>query len=163
MGLALHSAIDGIALAAAVAVEARNGEVPLLAGLGTFLAIFLHKPFDSLSISTLMAAGGWSSRWQHTVNFAYAAVLPLGVVLFMVGLSGSNGYEGLLGRALGLAGGAFLCIATSDLLPELQFHRHDRLKLSSALILGVALAWAIGLFETHGHDHPLPEAVGVRL
>lgn len=153
IGLALHSAIDGLALAAAVAVEARNGEVPLLAGLGTFLAIFLHKPFDSLSISTLMAAGGWSSRWRHAVNFAYAAVLPLGVVLFLVGIGSATGYEGLLGRALGLAGGAFLCIATSDLLPELQFHSHDRLKLSTALILGVALAWVIGLVETHGHDH----------
>jgi zinc and cadmium transporter len=153
IGLALHSAIDGVALAAAVAVESQDGEVPMLAGLGTFLAIFLHKPFDSLSISTLMAAGGWSSRWQHAVNFAYAAVLPLGVVLFLISTGGMSGYEALLGRALGLAGGAFLCIATSDLLPELQFHSHDRLKLSAALILGVALAWAIGLVETHGHDH----------
>jgi zinc and cadmium transporter len=153
VGLALHSAIDGVALAAAVAVADQNGEVPLLAGLGTFLAIFLHKPFDSISISTLMAAGGWSSRWRHGVNVAYAAVLPLGVVLFLVGLGGVSGYEGIIGRALGLAGGAFLCIATSDLLPELQFHSHDRLKLSAALIAGVALAWAIGLFETHGHSH----------
>ena len=154
IGLALHSAVDGIALAAAVVVEEQGGIVPMLAGLGTFLAIFLHKPFDSLSIGTLMAAGGWSPRARHLVNVAYALVLPMGVLLFMFGLDReSHNYAAFLGRALGFAGGAFLCIATSDLLPELQFHSHDRAKLSAALILGVALAWAIGLVETHGHDH----------
>jgi zinc and cadmium transporter len=154
IGLALHSAVDGLALAAAVSVESHDGVVPFLAGLGTFLAIFLHKPFDSLSIGTLMAAGGWSPRARHIVNVAYALVLPMGVLLFMFGADQeSHNYEALLGRALGFAGGAFLCIATSDLLPELQFHSHDRLKLSISLIAGVALAWAIGIFETHGHDH----------
>jgi zinc and cadmium transporter len=154
VGLALHSAIDGVALAAAVSVEATDGVVPMLAGVGTFLAVFLHKPFDSLSISTLMAAGGWSSRSRHWVNAAYAAMMPLGVLLFVVGFEhGSQIFHGLLGRALGFAGGAFLCIATSDLLPELQFHRHDRAKLSISLLLGVAMAWGIVLFETHGHDH----------
>ena len=154
VGLALHSAVDGLALAAAVSVEAHEGVVPFLAGLGTFLAIFLHKPFDSLSIGTLMAAGGWSPRARHVVNIAYAAVLPIGVLFFMFGIDqDAHNYEAMLGRALGFAGGAFLCIATSDLLPELQFHSHDRLKLSIALVSGVALAWAIGIFETHGHDH----------
>ncbi len=160
IGLALHSAVDGIALAAAVAVEEHDGQVPLLAGLGTFLAIFLHKPFDSLSIGTLMGAGGWSNRARHFVNVAYAAVLPLGVLLFMFGVDRSGqGYEAFLGRALGFAGGAFLCIATSDLLPELQFHSHDRAKLSAALLAGVALAWAIGLAETRGHTHTPPASV----
>jgi zinc and cadmium transporter len=154
VGLALHSAIDGVALAAAVAVESRDGMVPLMAGVGTFLAVFLHKPFDSLSISTLMAAGGWSSRARHLVNAAYAAMMPLGVLVFILGFdTASQVFHGFLGRALGFAGGAFLCIATSDLLPELQFHRHDRTKLSISLLMGVALAWAILFFETHGHDH----------
>ena len=154
IGLALHSAVDGLALAAAVAVEEHDGYVSLLAGLGTFLAIFLHKPFDSLSIGTLMAAGGWSPRARHIVNIAYAAVLPTGVLFFMFGVDHqAHDYEAILGRALGFAGGAFLCIATSDLLPELQFHSHDRTKLSIALIAGVAIAWAIGIFETRGHDH----------
>lgn len=154
IGLALHSAVDGLALAAAVSVEEQKGVVPLLAGLGTFLAIFLHKPFDSLSIGTLMAAGGWSERARHIVNVAYALVLPVGVLIFMFGVDrSSHNYAAVLGRALGFAGGAFLCIATSDLLPELQFHSHDRTKLSVSLLLGVALAYAIGIFETHGHDH----------
>jgi zinc and cadmium transporter len=41
--------------------------------------------------------------------------------------------------ALAFSAGTFLCIALSDLLPELQFHSHDRLKLSVALLAGVVL------------------------
>jgi zinc and cadmium transporter len=40
-----------------------------------------------------------------------------------------------------------VCIATSDLLPELQFHRHDRAALSIALVAGIALAWSTVLLE----------------
>ena len=61
---------------------------------------------------------------------------------------------------LGLAAGVFLCIALGDLLPEVEYHSHDRLSLSAALLAGVAVAYAVGLFEpphqhaphNHGHD-----------
>ena len=58
-----------------------------------------------------------------------------------------------LGSALAFAAGTFVCVATSDLLLELQFHAHDRVKLSVALLAGLVLAAAIGKFETSGHDH----------
>ena len=35
----------------------------------------------------------------------------------------------VVGYALAFAAGAFLCIALSDLLPEIHFHSHDRGKL----------------------------------
>jgi zinc and cadmium transporter len=38
------------------------------------------------------------------------------------------------------------------LLPELQFHSHDRLKLSISLMAGIGLAALIGVFETSGHE-----------
>jgi hypothetical protein len=41
----------------------------------------------------------------------------------------------------------------ADILPEIQFHRHDRVKLFTALLVGVALAFAIGIFEPqHAHE-----------
>ncbi|MCA9259149.1 MAG: iron permease, partial [Planctomycetales bacterium] len=43
LGLTLHSVIGGVALAASVAHRHDNLS---LAGLGTFLVILLHKPFD---------------------------------------------------------------------------------------------------------------------
>ena len=157
IGLTLHSVVDGIALAAAFIAEQHEGQGPRWAGLGTFMAIVLHKPFDSMTIGTLMAAGGWSRNWRHVVNGLYSLAAPCGVALFFLGAHQFD--HAFLGRALGFAAGAFLCIATSDLLPELQFHSHDRGKLSIALLLGIALAWTIVYFESSGHDHSHSPAV----
>ncbi len=152
-GLALHSIIDGVALGAAMHVET-NEPHGGVAGLGTFLAVVLHKPFDSLTIGTLMAASGWSRRGRHIANFLYALIAPLGVLASFLGFEQlEKSFPTAVGAVLCFAGGAFLCIATSDLLPEVQFHRHDRIKLSVSLLLGVALAAAIVLVESSGHEH----------
>ncbi len=153
VGMTVHSLIDGIALAAAVSAE-QGGESPwLLAGLGTFIAVLLHKPFDSLTIGTLMVNARFLARERNLVNLLYAFMAPLGVVLFVFGGGHLADVNQLLGVALAFAAGAFICIATSDLLPELQFHTHDRFKLSIALLLGIALAWGIMLLEGLGHRH----------
>ncbi len=154
VGMAVHSLIDGIAVAAAIQAEASEDHGLQLAGFGTFLAVALHKPFDSLTIVTLMSASGWSRAWRHLINLLYALIAPLGILAFFAGFQHIEGnYPAAIGMALCFAGGAFLCIATSDLLPEVQFHSHDRVKLSLALLLGVALAAAIVLVESSGHEH----------
>jgi zinc and cadmium transporter len=150
VGLGLHTAIDGVALSASVMAEA--GEGAPVGGLGTFLAIVLHKPLDAMAIAALMAAGGWAARPRLLVNLAFALMCPLGAVLFYFGVGGDAAVA--VGCALGFAAGTFLCISLSDLLPEVHFHSHDRIKLSLALLLGIALAYAIGLVEAaevHGH------------
>jgi zinc and cadmium transporter len=151
IGLTLHGLIDGLTLAAAVKSE--EGHAVALAGIGALLAVALHKPFDSLTIGTLMAAAGKSPFSRHVVNAAYALVTPLGVLLFYTISSSELGWHIGLGQTLGFAAGAFLCIATGDLLPELQFHRHDRLALSAALVAVIALAWGTVFLEAGGHDH----------
>lgn len=153
-GLTLHTLLAGVALAASVQAEWQDDHATSLAGFGTFLVIFLHKPLDSMTIGTLMASGGRSARIRHVVNALFALVIPLGVCFFHLGLGiGSDSGSALVGCALAFSAGTFLCISLSDLLPELQFHRHDRVKLSLALLLGLAVAYAIGFFETCGHDH----------
>lgn len=158
VGLTLHTVIAGIALAASVEVETRGDQLTALAGLGTFLVIFLHKPFDAMSISTLMTVGGWSMTARHLVNALFALMIPAGVLLFHLGLGQASAGGNLVAYALAFSAGTFLCIAMSDLLPELQFHTHDRTVLSAALLVGLSIAWAIGLIESrsHGHAHPLP-------
>jgi zinc and cadmium transporter len=163
-GLTLHTLVDGVALAASVRHEAAHGGTAWFAGLATFVAIFLHKPFDAMTISALMTAGGWSTTARHFVNALFALVIPAGVALFYIGLDrvdASLGGATFLGCALAFAAGNFLCIATSDLLPEVQFHEHDRWKLSAALAAGLALAWLIGIVEGAGHGHapraPIPD------
>jgi zinc and cadmium transporter len=159
LGLTLHTMIDGLALAASVQADAAHaGGQGALFGFGTFLVIILHKPFDAMAIGTLMAAGGRSKLSRHLVNGLFALAIPAGVLLFTLGLKqfGAAG-DVFLGCALAFAAGTFLCIAASDLLPELQFHSHDRGKLSVALISGLALAIAIGAFESSGHDEKTPQ------
>ncbi len=153
VGLTLHTIIAGIALAASVEVESRSGHVASMAGLGTFLVIFLHKPFDAMTISTLMTVGGWSAAARHVVNGIFALMIPVGVGLFYVGLGHSHTEGNLVAYALAFSAGTFLCVSMSDLLPELQFHSHDRGSLSAALLLGLAIAWLIGMAETAGHGH----------
>jgi zinc and cadmium transporter len=156
-GLGLHTVIDGLALGAAVAADshAAHPEPGMhFYGLGIFLAVLLHKPLDSLSITSLMAAGGWSKRAALAANVAFALMCPLGAVGFVLGLSQLSAQQHVIvGCALAFAAGVFLCISLADLLPELTFHAHDRLPLTTALFIGVALAWLIGYFEPeHAHE-----------
>ena len=160
VGLTLHSLLDGLALAAAVAAGVQGGGVGWI-GLGVALAVILHKPFDALAVSTLMTASGSSRSSRHLLNGLFALATPLGVALFYLGathFAESNAV--FLGSALAFCAGTFLCIACSDLLPELQFHSHDPFKLSIALILGLGVAVLAGSVE-HGHDHAEPAAPAV--
>jgi zinc and cadmium transporter len=151
VGLTVHSLVAGIALAASVQA-AQGSTATRAAGLGTFFAILLHKPFDSMTLGALMAVGRRSLLARHLVNGAFALVVPLGVVIFFAGEGRvASGQGGFLSIALAFSAGTFLCISLSDLLPELQFHRHDRFKLSAALLLGLALAWAARTIEAGWH------------
>jgi len=159
LGLTLHSLLDGLALAASVEAGA-HGHVKL-AGLGVALVVILHKPFDAMAISTLMTAGGSSRLSRHVLNGLFALVSPVGAVLFYFGAGHFAGSDAVfLGSALAFCAGTFLCIASSDLLPELQFHSHDRFKLSVALLAGLTVAVLIKQLEIdHQEQAPVPAAI----
>jgi zinc and cadmium transporter len=164
LGMGIHTLLDGVALAASVAAEAQHGKIGLW-GFGTFLAVLLHKPLDTVSISILMQTKQAPRRLQHAANFAFAALCPLGVAIFFLGFSRFSDFQTMIvGCALAFSAGVFVCIALSDLLPEIEFHSHDRVKLSLALLLGVGAAYAIGFLEpedaheagaphSHVHEH----------
>jgi zinc and cadmium transporter len=152
LGMSLHSVMGGFALAAAVMAEAgqRGGG---LVGLGTALVILLHKPFDAGAVSTVMAASGCSRSARRVMNGLFALVTPAGMLLFYLGASRvAHMNPVFLGGALAFCAGTFLCIACADLLPELQFHSHDRLRLSLALVAGLGIAILIGALEVAGQD-----------
>lgn len=150
IGLTLHSLLAGVALAASV-MHGHGGGLP---GFGAFLVIFLHKPFDAMTIGTLMARGGWSLTARCVVNAFFSLAIPAGALLFLFGFSPEGGASLVaLPPALAFSAGVFLCIAGSDLLPELQFHHHDRFKLSFALVLGLTIAYAAGRLEGQSHTH----------
>ncbi len=147
LGLGLHTLIDGVALGAVLQSEAGQAAGGLL-GLGVFLAILLHKPLDAMSITTVMEAGGWTTAARRTANAAFALMCPLGALLFYFGVDLLGGSRDLVvAAALAFSAGAFVCIALSDLLPEVHFHSHDRGKLTVAFLAGIAIAYAIGGLE----------------
>lgn len=140
-GLALHSLLGGVALASA---EAASAQADWSIASGVFLATLLHKPADALTITSLMTRGRTGSLLAHLVNLVFALMIPLGAILFQIGQSRltmlpSHSIQTVTGAALAFSAGTFLCISLSDLLPELHFHSHDRVKLSLALIAGVLL------------------------
>lgn len=156
VGLAIHSLINGGALAAAVAVEthATEGTGLWLPGVAVFLVVALHKPFDSMTLLTLMTTSGASRRAKVLANLAYACCVPAGALLFMLGLKGLDLHTSTaLGYALAFTAGMFLCVSLADLLPELQFHQHDKGLLSAAMVLGLVLAWGIHVLESTVHHH----------
>jgi zinc and cadmium transporter len=155
LGLTLHSLLDGLALAAAV--QAGSHSHVKLAGLGVALVVILHKPFDAMAVSALMTASGSSRFSRHVLNGLFALVSPIGAVLFYFGANHfADSNAAFLGCSLAFCAGTFLCIASSDLLPELQFHSHDRFKLSIALIAGLSVAVLIKHFEADQDQPPSP-------
>jgi len=146
-GLCVHTVVDGIALGAVLIGSAQGAS---LAGVGVFLSILLHKPLDALSIETVMGARGWSSTSRWTAGAVFALLCPLTAAAFYFGASALVPYDGLLPASLAFAAGAFICIALGDLLPEVQFHSHDRLRLTLLFLLGVGIAFALGWLEP-GH------------
>ncbi len=148
LGLALHTLIDGVALGAVMLGDMRHGETAGMMGLGVFLAILLHKPPDALSITTIMEAGGWDRGARAITNVVFAFMCPLGALLFYFGVDLLADARNLVvAAALAFSAGAFICIALSDLLPEVHFHSHDRGKLTLAFLVGIVLAYGIGVLE----------------
>lgn len=157
-GLAVHGLADGAALAASTLADFEHG-AGWLAGSGTFLAVLLHKPFDAAIIAALLLEAGAGQAPRRLANLCYSLVVPLGGLAFLVGLRLSGAPAGpVIGIAMAVAAGAFVCIAAADLLPEVQFHSHDRVLLTTSLALGLAIAWGVGLLERAAHDHARPAA-----
>lgn len=149
LGLGLHTVTEGLALGTSIRVgELHDGEAGL-AGLGVFLAILLHKPLDAFSIIGLLQAAGYSLRVRIAANIGFALLCPMVALLTFWGI-GFLGHweEEVIGYVLVFAAGAFLCISLSDLLPEIHFHSHDRVKLTVSLLVGIALAYGLYFIES---------------
>jgi zinc and cadmium transporter len=153
LGLTIHTFMNGVGLAGQVDKEKEVAGL-LLPGLTIFLAIFIHKPADALAISTVLSRKG-VERWKLIlVQVGFVAMVPVGAAAFCLtkGAIEEDLRGELTGAALAFSAGTFLFIALSDLLPEVQFHRHDRMPLFLALVLGVVLMGGIALLEPHDHE-----------
>ena len=165
LGLTVHTFMNGVGLAGAVQNDAakESAGIWILPGLALFLAIALHKPADALAISTVLSRKGVSRGKLTLVQLGFALMVPVGAAAFLGAsdwIARDKGTQEqlnqLTGAALAFSAGTFLFIALSDLLPEVQFHRHDRVPLFLSLVFGVVLMGGIALLEDHdhgGHEH----------
>jgi zinc and cadmium transporter len=150
----MHTFMNGAGLAGAVHAAFSEG-LNWLPGIALFAAIVLHKPADALAISVVLSRKGVSRSTIALVQVGFGITVAIGALAFYVtaGHIEKTFQTELTGAALSISAGTFLFIALSDLLPEVQFHRHDRLLLFSALVAGVAFMGGIALLEDHDEKH----------
>jgi len=123
VGLLLHTFFDGVAIASAFLVR------PEL-GIMVFIAIFLHKLPEGVTISSLMLAGGRSG------NRAVGAAALLGLATLLgVLLTQEMGF--LIQHGLALSAGVTIYVAASNLVPEFQGKKGW--KLPAAFFAGAAM------------------------
>jgi zinc and cadmium transporter len=106
VGLLLHTFFDGVAIASAFLVR------PDL-GIMVFVAIFLHKLPEGVTISSLMLAGG------RTRGRALGAAGLLGVAT-LVGVVLTEALGFLVQHGLAISAGVTIYVAASNLVPEFQ-------------------------------------------
>jgi zinc and cadmium transporter len=158
LGLTIRTFMNGVGLVGSVDADLSKSPpfhvIPglpiVIPGLAMFLAVFLHKPADALAISTVLTRKRVSRRKIFWVQLGYVAMIPVGAFAFCLtsGALEETMKNQLTGFALGFSAGTFIFIALSDLLPEVQFHRHDRVPLFLALLVGVIFMWFIGFLES---------------
>ncbi|HEX5632737.1 MAG TPA: ZIP family metal transporter [Gemmatimonadales bacterium] len=122
LGLSLHAFFDGVAIASGFLV---SGQLGLL----LFLAVFLHKLPEGLSIASLSLAGGFSKERALALSVVPAIATLLGGVLTGVATP-------LATHGLALAAGVTIYVAASNLIPEFQGKRSWR--MATAFFGGVA-------------------------
>ncbi len=150
-GMGLHALTEGAALGATVLSWSGDDATIDLISFGMFLAIVVHKPLDAFFVLGMMRVARLSRRYAYGFSVGIAAVCPLGAFLTYWGIGLLGPAEGdAIGRALALGSGALVCISLSDLLPEIHFHQHDRIRLTMSFIVGLIVAYGLRYIEGGG-------------
>ncbi|MBI3551186.1 MAG: ZIP family metal transporter [Elusimicrobia bacterium] len=106
-----HSFIDGFNLSVSFGASAR-------AGIAVGLALALHKIADGFTLTSLFRQSGYSAKKCLSGLGFVAAATPLGSLSSFLGLSDPPPM--VAAAFLGLAGGSFIYIAATDVLPRLH-------------------------------------------
>jgi zinc and cadmium transporter len=150
VGLTIHTFMNGVGLAGAVENDLSGPTgYRFIPGLAMFFAVFFHKPADALAISTVLTRKHVPRRVITWVQLGYVAMIPIGAFAFVLtsGALGDALKKQLTGFALAFSAGTFIFIALSDLLPEVQFHKHDRVPLFLCLVFGVVWMGLLAYLE----------------
>lgn len=142
IGDSVHNFIDGLIIAVAFIAD------PML-GIVTAIAVASHELPQEIGDFGVLLHAGWEYKKALIANFAVSLTVVLGG---LVGYLLADASAELAHSLMPVAAGAFLYVASADLLPELRQHRgHKKSVISlSLLAAGLFLMYAIGAFEP-GH------------
>lgn len=135
--LFLHSLVDGLNLGALTAVSASA-----LAAAG--VSMLVHKFADGFTLITLFRESGWSAAAAAMGLAGVALATPLGALLSRYGAMRLE--PAALAALLGFAGGSFVYISASELLPRLHGggSRSSLAPFGAGLAAMVLLHYALG-------------------
>ena len=145
LGDSFHNFVDGIVIAGSYLID------PWV-GLAVTGAILLHEfPHECADMAVLLR-GGMRVKTAILANLFSGLTIVLGAIsgLFWQSQMGSS-----IGFLLAFAGGAFLYIAASDLLPLLRHERGDRPDWVPLTAIAAGLLLMLLLVGQHGATHAL--------
>jgi zinc and cadmium transporter len=130
-GLFFHSLLDGIIIGVGFEIDPK-------VGLLTSLGIIMHEvPEGVTSFSLLIASIARKTALKMSV--AVAVATPLGAAISLAFIGGLS--ESTVGLLLAMAGGSFLYIGASDLIPET--HEENGVANAGFLLLGILFLFSL--------------------
>lgn len=133
IGLAVHSLLDGVAIAVGF-------EVSTAIGLFTAIAVILHEFPEGLITTGILIHAQIPRKKIWIYSAIVAAATPFGAVTALLFLK--NLPPAVLGGTLAVTAGSFIYLAAADLIPEI--HKSNRKINSIILLAGILLILILG-------------------
>lgn len=137
VGDSVHNFVDGLVIALSFAADPKIG-------IATTIAVFLHEVPQEIGDFGVLLHAGYTRAQVILFNIWTASLTFVGA---LIGYYFLPYVSSALPVIFGFTAGAFLYIATSDLLPELR-HRKGGAEAwhIMALVAGIALIWGISTY-----------------
>jgi len=144
IALAVHSTMDGLAVAAG---HAHGGEMDAT----MLLAVCVHKVPEGLALGALLLGAGFGRGKAVAWVAAVEATTILGGVIGLVWVGGGHSHtrDWWLAAILAHAGGGFVFLAVHAVLGELL--KHAKAVVLINFLIGVAVIGAVALGVGHAH------------
>ena len=130
-GLFFHSLVDGIIIGVSFEINPKLG-------LLTSLGVISHELPEGVTTFSLLI-NFIKRKTALKLSVAVALATPLGALLSLTFIGSLS--EAIIGLLLAMAGGSFLYIAASDLIPET--HEEKRFENAGFLLLGVLFLYSL--------------------
>jgi zinc and cadmium transporter len=135
IGDSVHNFIDGLIIAASFIVS-----IPL--GITTTVAIAAHEIPQEIGDFGVLIYGGFEKKKAILLNFAVALIVVIGGI---VGYFISKSIEQVVVFLIPFAGGGFIYIAATDLIPEIKKELNIKKSMATILVFicGILIMWLI--------------------